>query len=79
MMGGAGLGSLIWLVVLVDLVLVGIWLWKQIKSRNFFGPRPTNGTNHSDLCRLGFGAKIRKLWSKNILTSWTKKIGQQER
>ena len=31
MMGGAGLiGSVIWVVVLVDLVLLGIWLWKRI-------------------------------------------------
>ena len=34
MMGGAdgGLGFIIWLVVLVDLVLLGVWLWKQIKK-----------------------------------------------
>ena len=33
MMGGSmGLfGSLIVLVILIDLVLVGIWLWKNIK------------------------------------------------
>lgn len=31
MMGGAaGFGVITWLVVLVDLVLLGIWLWKQI-------------------------------------------------
>lgn len=33
MMGGAGyLGAITWLVVFVDLVLVGVWLWKQIKK-----------------------------------------------
>lgn len=35
--GGFGVfglvGSLLWLVVLVDLILVGIWLWKQIQKR----------------------------------------------
>lgn len=29
---GGGLGFLTWLVVFVDLVLVGVWLWKQIKK-----------------------------------------------
>lgn len=35
MMGGgiySGLCFITWLVVIVDLVLVGIWLWKQIKK-----------------------------------------------
>ena len=33
MMGGAGvLGLLTWLVVFVDLVFVGVWLWKQIRK-----------------------------------------------
>jgi len=33
MMGGIGIfGSLVGLIVLVDLVLVGIWLWKQISK-----------------------------------------------
>ena len=33
MMGGAfGLGFITWLVVIFDLVLLGIWLWKQIKK-----------------------------------------------
>ena len=33
MMGGAGLfGGITWLVVIVDLVLVGVWLWKQIQK-----------------------------------------------
>ena len=33
MMGGAGLlSSLFGIVVLVDLILVGIWLWKQIQK-----------------------------------------------
>lgn len=32
MMGGVGtFGFITWLVVLVDLVLLGIWLWKKIK------------------------------------------------
>ena len=32
--GGMGLfGSLIVLVVLVDLILVGIWLWQQISKK----------------------------------------------
>ena len=34
MMGGAGVfGLLTWLVVLVDLVLVGIWLSQQISKK----------------------------------------------
>lgn len=34
MMGGAGsLGFIVWLVVLVDLVLVGVWLWQQISKK----------------------------------------------
>jgi len=34
MMGGglAGLGFIACLVVLVDLILLGVWLWKQIKK-----------------------------------------------
>ncbi len=33
MMGGAGwFAGLTWLVVLIDLVLLGIWLWKQIQK-----------------------------------------------
>jgi len=32
MMGGGFLGGLMWLVVLVDLVLLGLWLWKQVKK-----------------------------------------------
>jgi len=33
MMGGLGtLGLIAWVVVFVDLVLVGVWLWKQIKK-----------------------------------------------
>lgn len=27
------LGSLVWLVVLVDFILLGIWLWKQIQKK----------------------------------------------
>ncbi len=33
MMGGLGLfGFLTWLIIVADLVLVGLWLWKQIKK-----------------------------------------------
>lgn len=33
MMGGAGLLiSLVWLVLFIDLVLAGVWLWKQISK-----------------------------------------------
>lgn len=31
MMGG-GLGVVLWAIVLIDLVLVGIWLYKQINK-----------------------------------------------
>ncbi|MCR4331048.1 MAG: hypothetical protein NUV49_04195 [Patescibacteria group bacterium] len=32
-MAGFGiLGGLVWLVVFIDLVLVGVWLWKQISK-----------------------------------------------
>ena len=33
MMGGGGFGllfSLFWIVILVDLILLGVWLWKKI-------------------------------------------------
>ena len=34
MMSGAGLFGLItWIVILVDLVLVGIWLWQKISNK----------------------------------------------
>ena len=32
--GGDILGVLTWIVVIVDLILVGFWLWKQIKKNN---------------------------------------------
>ena len=33
MMGGfGGFGLITWVVVVVDLVLLGIWLWQQIKK-----------------------------------------------
>ena len=32
MQGAYGFGIITWLVVMVDLVLLGIWLWKQIKK-----------------------------------------------
>ena len=35
MMSGMGyLGALTWLVLFIDLVLVGVWLWKQINRRS---------------------------------------------
>lgn len=34
MMGGFGFfGFLIWLFILVDLILLTIWLWKQIQKK----------------------------------------------
>ena len=34
MMGGAGLFSgITWLVIIVDLILVGIWLWQKISKK----------------------------------------------
>lgn len=34
MMGGMGLfGSLTWLVIIVDLVLVGVWLWQHVSKK----------------------------------------------
>jgi len=34
MMGGGfgTFGAITWLVVLIDLILVGIWLWQQIRK-----------------------------------------------
>ncbi len=33
MMGGAGtFGVITWFVIFVDLVLLGVWLWKQISK-----------------------------------------------
>lgn len=29
---GGGLGILTWLVVMVDLVLLGVWLYKQVQK-----------------------------------------------
>ena len=32
MMGGMGtLGFVTWLVIIADLILLGVWLWKKIK------------------------------------------------
>lgn len=28
-----GLGLLFWVVILVDLILLGVWLWKQIQKK----------------------------------------------
>ncbi len=34
MMGGLGLvGSTLWIVVLIDLILLGVWLWKEIGKK----------------------------------------------
>lgn len=34
MMGGiGGFGFLTWIIVFVDLILVGIWLWQQISKK----------------------------------------------
>lgn len=34
MMGGFGLyASLLWLVLFIDAILFGIWLWKQINRK----------------------------------------------
>ena len=33
MMGGVGtLGAITWLTLIIDLVLLGVWLWKQINK-----------------------------------------------
>lgn len=33
-MGGAGFfGAITWLVILVDLILVGVWLWQQVSKK----------------------------------------------
>lgn len=34
MMGSTGVWAiLLWVVVLIDLILLGIWLWKQIQKK----------------------------------------------
>jgi len=34
MMGGFGfLASVFWIVILVDMILLGVWLWKQIQKK----------------------------------------------
>ncbi len=34
MMGGYGFfGSILWLILLIDLILVGVWLWKKIQKK----------------------------------------------
>jgi len=33
-MGGYGfVGAVLWLIVLIDLILLGVWLWKQISKK----------------------------------------------
>lgn len=31
--GFGAVGSLVWIIVLIDLILLGIWLWKQIQKK----------------------------------------------
>jgi len=34
MMGGFGvIASIFWIVILVDLILLGLWLWKQLQKK----------------------------------------------
>jgi uncharacterized membrane protein len=37
MMGGSGFfgtfGFLLWIVILIDLILLGVWLWKQVQKK----------------------------------------------
>lgn len=34
MMGGYGFfGAILWVIILIDLVLLGIWFWKQITKK----------------------------------------------
>ncbi|MBI2020653.1 sporulation protein YjcZ [Candidatus Daviesbacteria bacterium] len=36
MMGGYGFGvlsTIFWLIILIDLILLGVWLWKQIQKK----------------------------------------------
>lgn len=34
MMGGVGLtGSILSLIIFIDLILLGVWLWKQIQKK----------------------------------------------
>lgn len=34
MMGGTGVfGEIVWIIIFVDLVLVGVWLWHQITKK----------------------------------------------
>ena len=30
--GGYGLGTILYIVVLVDLILLGVWLWKKVSK-----------------------------------------------
>jgi len=32
-MMSSGSGSILWIVILIDLILLGIWLWKQIQKK----------------------------------------------
>ena len=32
-MMNSGLGLIFWIVILVDLILLGVWLWKQINKK----------------------------------------------
>jgi len=34
MMGGLGvIATIFWIVILVDLILLGFWLWKQLQKK----------------------------------------------
>lgn len=37
MMGGFGLfatfGAIFWIILLIDMILLGVWLWKQINKK----------------------------------------------
>lgn len=33
MWGGGSLGIITWIVIIVDLVLLGIWLWQHITTK----------------------------------------------
>jgi len=33
MMGGNAFGSFFGIIILIDLILLGIWLWKQIQKK----------------------------------------------
>lgn len=32
-MDGSGIGVITWFIVMMDLILVGVWLWQQVMKR----------------------------------------------